>query len=51
MVRKEYKDLIPIINKTIATIPASEVTNIVNSWNNVKFQNSIDYKTVWILVF
>ncbi len=51
MVRKEYKDLIPILNKTIATIPASEVTNIVNSWNNVQFQNSIDYKTVWILVF
>ena len=51
MVRKEYKDLIPILNKTIATIPASEVTNIVNSWNNVKFQNSIDYTIVWILTF
>ncbi|HRM35399.1 MAG TPA: transporter substrate-binding domain-containing protein, partial [Aliarcobacter cryaerophilus] len=51
MVRKEYKDLIPIINKTIATIPASEVTNIVNSWNNVQFQNSIDYTIVWILTF
>ena len=43
MVRKElFKDLIPILNKTIATIPASEFTNIVNSWNNVKFQNSIE---------
>ncbi|MFY9083901.1 ATP-binding protein [Aliarcobacter cryaerophilus] len=51
MVRKEYKDLIPIINKTIVTIPTSEVTNIVNGWNNVQFKNSIDYKTVWILVF
>ena len=51
MVRKELKDLIPILNKTIATIPASEVITIVNSWNNVKFQTSIDYKTVWILVF
>ena len=51
MVRKEYKDLIPILNKTIATIPASEVITIVNSWNNVKFQTSIDYTTVWILVF
>ena len=51
MVRKEYKDLIPIINKTIATIPASEVITIVNSWNNVKFQNSIDYTIVWILTF
>ena len=51
MVRKEFKDLIPILNKTIATIPASEVITIVNSWNNVKFQTSIDYKTVWILVF
>ncbi|WP_141050139.1 transporter substrate-binding domain-containing protein [Aliarcobacter cryaerophilus] len=51
MVRKEFKDLIPIINKTIATIPASEVITIVNSWNNVQFQNSIDYKTVWILTF
>ncbi|MEM5557607.1 transporter substrate-binding domain-containing protein [Aliarcobacter cryaerophilus] len=51
MVRKEYRDLIPIINKTIATIPAIEVTNIVNGWNNVQFKNSIDYKTVWILVF
>ncbi|WP_390881388.1 ATP-binding protein [Aliarcobacter cryaerophilus] len=51
MVRKEYKDLIPIINKTIATIPASEVTNIVNSCNNVKFQTSIDYTIVWILTF
>ena len=51
MVRKELKDLIPILNKTIATIPASEVITIVNSWNNVKFQTSIDYTTVWILVF
>ena len=51
MVRKEYKDLIPIINKTIATIPASEVITIVNSWNNVKFQTSIDYTIVWILTF
>ena len=51
MVRKEFKDLIPIINKTIATIPASEVITIVNSWNNVKFQTSIDYTIVWILVF
>ena len=38
MVRKEYKDLIPIINKTIATIPASEVTNIDNNENNIKFR-------------
>ena len=51
MVRKEFKDLIPILNKTIATIPASEVITIVNSWNNVKFQNSIDYTIVWILTF
>ena len=51
MVRKELKDLIPILNKTIATIPASEVITIVNSWNNVKFQTSIDYTIVWILVF
>ena len=51
MVRKEFKDLIPIINKTIATIPASEVITIVNSWNNVKFQTSIDYTIVWILTF
>ena len=51
MVRKEFKDLIPILNKTIATIPASEVITIVNSWNNVKFQTSIDYTIVWILVF
>ena len=51
MVRKELKDLIPIINKTIATIPASEVITIVNSWNNVKFQTSIDYTIVWILTF
>ena len=51
MVRKEYKDLIPILNKTIATIPASEVITIVNSWNNVKFQTSIDYTIVWILTF
>ena len=51
MVRKELKDLIPILNKTIATIPASEVITIVNSWNNVQFQNSIDYTIVWILTF
>ena len=51
MVRKEFKDLIPILNKTIATIPASEVITIVNSWNNVKFQTSIDYTIVWILTF
>ena len=51
MVRKEFKDLIPILNKTIATISASEVITIVNSWNNVKFQTSIDYTIVWILTF
>ncbi|PRM99058.1 ATP-binding protein [Aliarcobacter cryaerophilus] len=51
MVRKEYKDLIPIINKTMATIPASELMVIVNSWNNVQFKTSIDYTTVLILIF
>lgn len=51
MVRKEHKNLIPIINKAIATVPASEIMVIVNSWNNVQFQNSIDYTIILILIF
>ncbi len=54
MVRKDLKDLIPIINKGINKISKEESDKIKNKWLSVKYENIIDYSRFWqigIIVF
>ncbi len=47
MVRKDYEELIPIINKGIASISKKESQDIKNRWLSVKFENLVNYSKLW----
>lgn len=49
MVRKDLKDLIPLLNKAIDHIPKDERDNIYKKWISVHYQKGISKKTVFIL--
>jgi polar amino acid transport system substrate-binding protein len=46
-VRKDWPELIPILNKTLQTITDSDSSAIHNRWINVRFERQFD----WMLVF
>jgi PAS domain S-box-containing protein len=46
-VRKDWRELVNILNKSIESIPAPEKTTIHNRWINVRFER----KTNWTLIF
>jgi PAS domain S-box-containing protein len=46
-VRKDWRELVNILNKSIGSIPAAEKTTIHNRWINVRFEQ----KTNWTLIF
>ena len=46
-VRKDWPQLVNILDKNLESIPASEKTTIHNRWINVRFER----KTNWILIF
>jgi len=46
-VRKDWPELVNILNKSLESIPASERTTIHNRWINVRFAR----KTDWTLIF
>jgi len=47
MVRDDYEELIPIINKGINGISKKEAQDIKNKWLSVKVENIIDYSKLW----
>ncbi len=47
MVREDYKELIPIINKGITAISKNEKQEIKNRWISVKYENVVDYTKLW----
>ena len=47
MVREDYEELLPIINKGISSISKMESQRIKNSWTSVKYENIIDYSKFW----
>ena len=47
MVRKDYGELIPIINKGINAISKKEIQGIKDRWLSAKIENNIDYSKFW----
>ncbi|WP_083568545.1 transporter substrate-binding domain-containing protein [Arcobacter sp. LA11] len=47
MVRNDYEELIPIINKGINAISKNESQDIKNRWLSVKFENLVNYSKLW----
>jgi PAS domain S-box-containing protein len=47
MVRDDYEELIPIINKGILAISSKESKDIKNKWLSVKFEKLVNYSKLW----
>ena len=47
MIRDDYAILEPILNKAISSISINELNEILNKWNNVQFQTSLNYEWFW----
>jgi len=45
-IRKDWPELIPILDKVLASIPEERKTAIQNSWVNVRFERKIDWGAV-----
>ena len=49
-VRKDWPELIPILNKSISAIPGGIRTKILNDWINIRFERHIDWQLVGKIV-
>ena len=47
MIRDDYAILEPILDKAISSISINELNEILNKWNNVQFQTSLNYEWFW----
>jgi signal transduction histidine kinase len=47
MVRKDYKELLSIINKSIDTIDEKNIDVISNKWLKIKYSEYNDYSLIW----
>lgn len=50
MIREDLPLLKSILNKTIDSIPKSEREAIINKWNNIHFEDKIDYSLFWYIL-
>jgi len=48
MIRDDYPILQSILNKAISTLDEKEISQILNKWNNVQFEDNFDYTNFWI---
>ncbi len=51
MVRKELKELVPLLNRVIDTIPPNKKEKIYLKWISVHYQNGISVKTIVLIFF
>ena len=51
MVRNDYEELIPIINKGIEAVSKDELNEIKSRWLSVRLETVIDYKKYWEAMF
>jgi PAS domain S-box-containing protein len=49
-VRKDWSQLVNILNKSLESLPDSERTKIYNHWISVRFERSIDWTPIFQLV-
>ena len=47
MIRDDYVILESILNKAISSVSLNELNLIVNKWNNVQFQTTMNYDLFW----
>jgi len=47
MIRDDYPLLQSILNKAISSISINELDEILNKWDNVQFQTSLNYEWFW----
>ena len=50
MIRDDYKILHSILNKTIDTLKKEDIDSILQKWDNIRFEDTIDYEKVWIIL-
>ncbi len=50
MVRNDYVELIPILNKLISTITKKEKQAIYDKWFSVKYEQGFDYTLLWQVI-
>jgi two-component system sensor histidine kinase/response regulator len=46
-VRKDWPELVNILEKAIAAIPAVERKGISNAWFSIRYEHGIDYALIW----
>jgi polar amino acid transport system substrate-binding protein len=49
-VRKDWPELVPILNQSLAAIPNSIRTKVLNDWINIRFERHIDWYLVGQIV-
>jgi PAS domain S-box-containing protein len=49
-VRKDWPQLVDILNKVLPSIPKSEKAQIYSRWINVRFERRMDWSLVWKIV-
>ena len=49
-VRKEFAELVPIINRAIDSISAAERQEVIDTWGREKFASRVDYSYVWRVI-
>lgn len=50
MIRKDYQELVSIVNKGIASIDEIQKNSIHSKWISVKYENGFDYSLFWKIV-
>jgi len=48
-VRKDYPELVDILNKAISNIPKTKQQEILAQWSKTKYLEKVDYTMLWIL--
>ncbi len=46
-VRKDWPELIPILNKAIDSVPETRRSAIFRRWLSIKYEHQVDYSLVW----
>ena len=45
-VRKDWPELVPLLNRALREIPEAEKNTILNRWVNVRFERTMDWRRV-----
>ena len=49
-VRQDWPELVPLLNRVLREIPEAEKNEILNRWINVRFERTMDWRLVGVIV-